>query len=776
MATATKKSPSPSPQPLDSPSVPASRVLRLFDAVYRFLASLKLAVISLGTLAAVLAYATFFESWYGTSAVQEWIYQTKAFAILLAFLGVNILCAALIRFPWKPRQTGFVITHAGLLVLLAGSFWSLKTSDEGQLGMVEGQTRDELVRIDYPVIRVWPMDPQTHKPTNEEFRLPFRPGNFAWGPGQPRPRGFFGTIAHTLTAGLFDSSRGEGEVLTGPSDPIKFVVKSHLPASVLSTAHVADPSGIPMVKIRVQATMPGQARPLEAFEDEMEQERWLTPHQEDLIPVFRKLYRVVKKKGPASFAFLYADRPELIDDFVNPPKDSGPAGVVRMRYRDKAGKPRLYEWRLDDAVEAKKPADADHDHTHDDSTHANAHAHAHEDAAKKSSDEFLGKTVTLPDSDITATFKGVAEIPAGLDRLLGESEIPVAHFKVRKGDGPEADYYGWALLPMVPSQVPSARGPAEPLGDPAVQLTYFLPPTLDAASGRLGLIEILGTPDGTLYHRVFGRGKQGVAEFRSVGPLARGKEVVAFGGVPNMPMTLTFRVDEYLTAGREEEICEPVVLPKGQSGLAASLVAMTVKDGDRSTTKEFWIRRSPTLDPAPQHVEFPSGEYEVVYDVDRRPVGFSLKLDDFEVGFDPGTQQPSSFVSKVRLTDESMGIKDKPYTISMNEPLTHRGYTFYQSNYSREVDPRTLRETGRFQSVFQVGLDPGRRIKYLGCVLVVFGAFVQFYMRAGLFSDGGKRERARAEARVRKRAGTTNGTPDPVRSDVEVVTESEETL
>src|SRR5262249_41401222 len=166
MATATKSS---SPSPLHSPPGSGARpplhfVVAVIDRVYRFLASLKLAVISLGLLAAGLAYATLFESGYGTSAVQEWIYQTRGFALLLAFLGMNILCAALIRFPWKRRQTGFVITHAGLLVLLAGSFWSLKTADEGQLGMTEGQTRDELVRIDYPVIRVWPIDPETHQP------------------------------------------------------------------------------------------------------------------------------------------------------------------------------------------------------------------------------------------------------------------------------------------------------------------------------------------------------------------------------------------------------------------------------------------------------------------------------------------------------------------------------------------------------------------------------------------------------------------------------------
>src|SRR3954469_21582101 len=164
MATATKKPSSPPPSNSSaqgkepSPSGTPGRVLRSIDAIYRFLASLKLAVFSLATLAAVLAYATFFESWYGPSAVQEWIYQTKWFALLLAFLGVNILCAALIRYPWKKRQTGFVITHAGLLILLAGSFYSLKTSDEGQVGMAEGESRADLVRLDYPVIRVVPID------------------------------------------------------------------------------------------------------------------------------------------------------------------------------------------------------------------------------------------------------------------------------------------------------------------------------------------------------------------------------------------------------------------------------------------------------------------------------------------------------------------------------------------------------------------------------------------------------------------------------------------
>src|SRR6185437_9031781 len=109
------------------------------------------------------------------------------------------------------------------------------------------------------------------------------------------------------------------------------------------------------------------------------------------------------------------------------------------------------------------------------------------------------------------------------------------------------------------------------------------------------LIEVLGTPDGTLYYRVFGRGDAGHSRVVASGPLKRGKDIVAFGGQANMPMTLTFRVDDYMTKGRERQVCVPINLPKGQmgNGLAASLVALTV-DGH---TEEFWIRRPAGFDP-----------------------------------------------------------------------------------------------------------------------------------------------------------------------------------
>jgi hypothetical protein len=228
-----------------------------------------------------------------------------------------------------------------------------------------------------------------------------------------------------------------------------------------------------------------------------------------------------------------------------------------------------------------------------------------------------------------------------------------------------------------------------------------------------------------------------------------------------MPMSLTFQLDEYLPTGIEKQIYEPVVLPKGQmgNGIAACQAEMTVG----GQTKEIWLSRSESLEPPPaRSVVFGDSVYQVMYDVDRKPLGFDLKLDDFDMDFEPGTEQPTHFVSEVRLNDPAQGITDQAHTISMNHPLDHRGYTFYQSNYIPMKDPQTRQPTGQFQSVFQVAMNPGRPIIYIGCMLVVAGTFLQFYMRAGIFTDGGKKEREQVAAKARKKLEPSPPPPPPV--------------
>ena len=283
--------------------------------------------------------------------------------------------------------------------------------------MLEGDDSGQLVRVDHPVVRVRELDAHTREPVREST-IAFRARQLPLGPGQAQaslarptalPQGHLRPLRRAAAG-------GQSEVLTSPDDPFQLVVKAYLPASMPAVEHVADPDGVPMARIHAQFKGPGRPSTRDLRRGER---RALVQAREAALP---------DRQGrrPRLFAFTYADRPELVEDFLAPPKGTGAEGVARFRYRDKSGKERNYDWPLEGQA---------------------------------------GKSITLPDSDLTATFVKVAQIPTsgtGLARMLGEPSIPVAHFQVRQGDGPEVDHYGWASLPMVPNVIPTGGTEGEP--------------------------------------------------------------------------------------------------------------------------------------------------------------------------------------------------------------------------------------------------------------------------------------------------------------------------
>lgn len=122
---------------LRRPDQPLSRQVLL--GVFEFLASLRLAVILLGLGSLVLAWTTFTEGRWGTAAAQFAVYQSWWFALLLGLLAVNVFASAAIRFPWKRYQTGFVLIHSGIVILLIGAFITRMYGIDAQLGVVEGR-------------------------------------------------------------------------------------------------------------------------------------------------------------------------------------------------------------------------------------------------------------------------------------------------------------------------------------------------------------------------------------------------------------------------------------------------------------------------------------------------------------------------------------------------------------------------------------------------------------------------------------------------------------
>jgi hypothetical protein len=116
--------------------------------VLTFLSSLRLAVVTMVTLGAVCAYATFYEMQNGTPAAQRDIYQTPWFAFILGLLGLNVFSVMVSRYPWTKHHIGFLTAHVGILLVLAGSVVSLYRGLDSNMALFEGETSERVSLLD----------------------------------------------------------------------------------------------------------------------------------------------------------------------------------------------------------------------------------------------------------------------------------------------------------------------------------------------------------------------------------------------------------------------------------------------------------------------------------------------------------------------------------------------------------------------------------------------------------------------------------------------------
>ncbi|PIK16014.1 cytochrome c biogenesis protein ResB [Halobacteriovorax sp. JY17] len=130
--------------------------------------------------------------------------------------------------------------------------------------------------------------------------------------------------------------------------------------------------------------------------------------------------------------------------------------------------------------------------------------------------------------------------------------------------------------------------------------------------------------------------------------------------------------------------------------------------------KEYWV-----LDDRPVTLRVNGKKVSFVLDKEILTLPFEFVLTNFKMDKDPGTNKPASYESFVKLFADS-GPSD--HHIFMNNPLKHAGFTFYQASYHQ--DP----ETGAYSSTLSVNVDQGRPLKYLGSLLLVFGAIAHYLL------------------------------------------------
>ncbi len=113
--------------------------------------------------------------------------------------------------------------------------------------------------------------------------------------------------------------------------------------------------------------------------------------------------------------------------------------------------------------------------------------------------------------------------------------------------------------------------------------------------------------------------------------------------------------------------------------------------------------------------------YLLSYQNRRIELGFDLNLKKFEVQRYQGTTRAMEYSSQVEASNPTNRIEQ---TISMNEPLKFMGYTIYQASFQEDE------QTGQpVASVFSINQDPGRWIKYIGCLIFSLGIIWLFYQR-----------------------------------------------
>lgn len=126
------------------------------------------------------AIATFvgvlLQSYYGRAFSHWYVFRTVWFVGLFMLLEASLACAMCLRWPWRRRQTGMLITHAGALLVIAGFVLRLWSGVDGQITLTEGESTDQATRVDRCRISAsWP-----DRPHEKPYVFTFESGPGDW--------------------------------------------------------------------------------------------------------------------------------------------------------------------------------------------------------------------------------------------------------------------------------------------------------------------------------------------------------------------------------------------------------------------------------------------------------------------------------------------------------------------------------------------------------------------------------------------------------------------
>lgn len=154
------------------------------------LASLKLAVLVLASLATTIAVGTFVEADYNAEIAAKLVYKTPLMFAIMGALAVNLTAVMVDRWPWRRRHVPFLLAHIGILMLLLGAAITMQKGLDGTISFGIGQ-KGRQVQVQDTDLTVWasfdgdkytrfyeqPVDFYTKPPGKNKYSIPLGDGN-----------------------------------------------------------------------------------------------------------------------------------------------------------------------------------------------------------------------------------------------------------------------------------------------------------------------------------------------------------------------------------------------------------------------------------------------------------------------------------------------------------------------------------------------------------------------------------------------------------------------
>ncbi|MDP3981824.1 MAG: cytochrome c biogenesis protein ResB [Chlamydiota bacterium] len=329
-----------------------------------------------------------------------------------------------------------------------------------------------------------------------------------------------------------------------------------------------------------------------------------------------------------------------------------------------------------------------------------------QDGFEFSVDQYLGKTVPISDSDYQIHIKDFyshAIVSEG--KLINKSEAyinPAVEFEIIGPHGSER-HFAFSRYPDFDS-MHQKDASAYPIH------SHFICDS-SAGTGNGNSISVYWGPEQKLFYKI-----------QTANASSKSGEFKVGDTINTGWMGLTLSIDQALANAVQQY--RVVNAEPDRNGENTPAIRVRIRDKSGKESDPTWIQKG-----MHRIVHVDERHYDVAYRYLNVPLGFSLKLLDFNIGYYPGSRQPKHYESVVELDDPEQGIKETRQ-IYMNHTLVHRGYKFFQSSYiegSSESQPDI--------TVLSVNRDPGTLLIYVGSIILVLGIFLLFFTRYS-----GKRE------------------------------------